>query len=174
MRKKLLSLLLVACSAAPALSQSVRDLDWTTYHNPRFGLQLRYPADVFPSQRTSEARDGDLFTTPDNSAKLVVGAFENTEGHTAASYQKFIARHSYPGLRADYSPVRQSWSVLSGTSGDTMIYEKIMLSCGGGVINSFALVYPVAERDFYDPIVEAIEDTFTPGNEGCGQHASGF
>jgi hypothetical protein len=162
--------LVVAASAGSA--RQADDLGWTAYRNARFGLQMRYPADVFSMQRTSEARDGDLFATPDGSAKLLIGAFENTEGYSPATYQRFIARESYPGLRADYAPVGQTWTVLSGTHGNTMVYEKVMFSCGGRVINSFALVYPIAARRRYDPIVEAIEDSFRPGVAGCSQHAA--
>ena len=42
-----------------------------------------------------------LFATLDGSAKLLVGAFENTEGYSPRSYQAFIARESYEGLRTD-------------------------------------------------------------------------
>jgi hypothetical protein len=55
-----------------------------------------------------------------------------------------------------------------------MVYEKIMFSCGGSVINSFAMTYPIAERGFYDPLIEAIEDTFRPGNQGCDEHAARY
>ncbi len=55
-----------------------------------------------------------------------------------------------------------------------MIYEKVMFSCAGKVINSFAVVYPIAERSFYDPIVETIEDSFRPSAAGCHQHAANF
>jgi len=44
--------------------------------------------------------------------------------------------------------------VLSGTIDGTMIYEKAMFSCGEGLISTFAMTYPVAERRFYDRIVE--------------------
>jgi hypothetical protein len=169
----LLSLLFVVCAASTVSARPVGVLDWTEYQNARYGLQLRYPADVFSMQRTSQARDGDLFATADGSAQLLVGAFTNTDGYSPGSYQRFIARESYPGLHIDYAPVGQTWSVLSGMRGDTMIYEKVMFSCGGRVINSFALVYPIAERRFYDPIVEAIEDSFQPSPR-CDQHASTF
>ena len=172
MRRLILSLAVVACSAVSASSRPPDSLDWTEFHNSRFGLHLQYPSAVFSAQRSSEAGDGDLFTTSDNSAKLLVGAFENSDHHSPASYQRFILQQSYPGLRVDYSPVGQTWSVLSGTRGDTMVYEKVMFSCGGRVINSFAIVYPIAERAFYDPIVEVVEDSFSPGIESCGQHAS--
>jgi hypothetical protein len=159
---------------AGAAARPASALDWTVYHNERFGLEMRYPAAVFNRRRTSEARDGDLFETADGRAKLLIGALENSEGHSPASYQRFITRESYPGLRVDYAPVRQSWSVLSGTRGDTMIYEKVMFSCAGKVISSFALVYPIAERSFYDPIVETIENSFRPSAAGCHQHAANF
>jgi hypothetical protein len=48
-----------------------------------------------------------------------------------------------------------------------MVYEKAMFSCGGRLINSFAVLYPVAERRFYDPIVEGMEDSFRPGRGKC-------
>ena len=167
------SLMVIGMMSAAVARPAAAELGWTPYKNPRFGLQMRYPAEVFTQHRTSQAGDGDLFTTADGSARLLIGAFENTERHSPASYQRFIARESYPGLQADYSPVGAGWSVLSGTRGDTMIYEKVMFSCSGRVINSFALVYPIDERH-YDPIVEGIEDSFRPGIAGCDEHAASF
>ena len=52
-----------------------------------------------------------------------------------------------------------------------MVYEKAMFSCGGGLISSFAMTYPVEQRSLYDRIVERIEHTFRPGAEGCSEHA---
>ena len=167
-------LLFILALVASVLAANAQGLAWTTYRNPSFGTFLRYPSEVFTSRRTSEARDGVLFATLDGSAKLLVGAFENTEGYSPRSYQAFIARESYAGLRTDYAPVGQNWAVLSGTHGDKMIYEKAMFTCGGAVISSFALVYPIAEREFYDPIVEDIEDSFRPGAVACDRHAASF
>ena len=169
----LLIMLLVGTLPAAAFAQGV-NLGWTEFHNERFGLALRYPAEVFVSQRSSDSGDGDLFETLDRRGRLLVGAIENTEHFTPRSYQSFIARQSYPGLRIDYAPVGESWAVLSGTIGQTMVYEKIMFSCGGDVINSFAMTYPIAERQFYDPLIEAIEDTFRPGHQGCNEHAARY
>jgi hypothetical protein len=173
MPRRYLSLLIALLGALPpaALAQA-DDLGWTEFRNERFGLALSYPAEVFVSQRSSKSGDGDLFETPDGKGRLLVGAIENTERFTPRSYQTFIARQSYPGLRIDYAPVGQSWAVLSGTLGPTMVYEKIMFSCGRSVINSFAMTYPIAERRFFDPLIEAIEDTFRPGQEGCDEHAA--
>ena len=149
-------------------------LGWKDYRNERFGLVMRYPAGVFASHRSSASGDGDLFETTDGKARLLVGALANTEHFSPGSYQAFIARQSYPGLKADYAPVRGTWTVLSGTIDETMIYEKAMFSCGGELISTFAMTYPVAERGFYDRLVEGVEHTFRPGPKGCDQDGSSF
>ena len=172
MARRFLLVLCVLIGAYPAAAVAQPDdLGWTEFRNERFDLALHYPAEVFVSQRSSDSGDGDLFETLDRKGRLLVGAIENTERFTPRSYQTFIARQSYPGLRIDYAPVGRSWAVLSGTVGHTMVYEKIMFSCGGAVINSFAMTYPIVERRFYDPLIEAIEDTFRPGHQGCNDHA---
>jgi hypothetical protein len=175
MSRGFLLLLLALMGGQPALAlDHSESLGWTEFRNDRFGLAMRYPSGVFATRRSSASGDGDLFETPDGKARLLVGAFENADHFTPRSYQAFIAKQSYPGLRIDYAPIGQGWAVLSGTIGPTMVYEKIMFSCSGAVINSFAMTYPVAERRFYDPLIEDIEDTFRPGLQGCGQHAAQF
>jgi hypothetical protein len=53
--------------------------------------------------------------------------------------------------------------VLSGYRGDSIYYEKVMFSCGGSLVNVFAITYRVDQRNIYDPILERMEDTFRPG-----------
>jgi hypothetical protein len=170
MLRSVIIALCIGCSAVTGIAQT--SLGWVPYQNERFGFELRMPAAVFTDHRAAQSGDGDLFTTWDGRAKLLVGAIENLEGYSPATYQRFLTRQSFPGLRIDYAPVGRTWAVLSGTRDGRMIYEKVMFSCGGRVINSFALVYPIDERDFFDPIVEAIEDSFRPGLTRCGEHAS--
>src|SRR5689334_4248004 len=98
------AVLFVAAICLTVFTQAAAaDLDWRAFRNHRFGLTLRYPADIFAQHRSSDFGDGDFFATPDGSAKLLVGALENVEGHSPASYQRFIAQTSYPGLRVDYA-----------------------------------------------------------------------
>ena len=114
MSKVLLVLLLALAWSGPAgaFIDSER-LGWKDYRNERFGLVMRYPAGVFASHRSSASGDGDLFETTDGKARLLVGALANTEHFSPGSYQAFIARQSYPGLKADYAPVRGTWTVVS-------------------------------------------------------------
>ena len=164
MRHLPIAVLCVVCSVAPLWAQ---EHEWVDHHNERFGLGLSYPANVFRLERATTEGDGRLFRSSDGKARLLIGAFVNTDRHSPASYQRFAARYSYAGMTIDYAPIGRSWTVLSGIRGDTMVYEKAMFSCGGMLINSFAMLYPVEERDFYDPIVERIEDSFRPGQGEC-------
>ncbi len=169
----LLVLAVLGSQSAAALIDSGR-LEWTEYRNERYGLTMRYPSAVFQSQRGSVSGDGDLFETQDGRARLLVGSLPNPDGFTPRSYQAFIARESYPGLKVDYAPIRETWTVLSGTVSDTMIYEKAMFTCGGKRISTFAMTYPVDERSFYDRIVEVVEHTFRPSPIGCDRDGSPF
>ena len=71
-----------------------------------------------------------------------------------------------------YRPRGNTWFVLSGEGDGKIFYEKVMFSCGGRLINSFALIYPAAQRQIFDPIVERVEDTFRAGTTGCQQGAA--
>ena len=176
MRSVLLALALLILETAAAFSMEVRDwrsvdLEWRDYRNAQFGITAVYPSRVFRFERASTAGDGELFVSKDGRARLLIGALENREHFSPESYQRFIASQSYPGLNVDYSPVRGTWTVLSGTMGETMVYEKAMFSCGGRMISTFAMTYPVEQRGLYDRIVERIEHTFRPGSERCSEHA---
>jgi hypothetical protein len=136
--------------------------DWTEYRNERFGLRLEYPADLFVVERQTEAGDGQVFVAAGGKARLLVGGLVNATGYTAATYQTYIARHSYGDYKLGYRRLGQTWFVLSGEGNGRIFYEKVMFTCGGRLINSFAMIYPIDQRHIFDPIVERVEDTFRP------------
>ena len=96
----------------------------------------------------------------DGKAQLLVGAFENDEQTTIAAYRDYVLRENYPGAALDYAPVHDRWFVLSGTIGDKEFYERVSFTCGGRLINSWAMIYPKAENRFYDRVVEAVARTY--------------
>ena len=145
---------------------------WQSYRNERFGLSLSYPGEVFQIERTSEAGDGVVFAARGTDARMLVGALPNRDCQTVVSYQDFVARKSYAVYQIHYRPRGNTWFVLSGEGDGKIFYEKVVFSCGGRVINSFALIYPAAERQTFDPIVERVEDTFRAGTTGCHQGAA--
>ena len=145
---------------------------WTTYVNERFGFSLRYPADVFISDRQSAAGDGEVFSVVQGEGRLLVGALENNNGYTVAEYMDLLRRQSYARFTVTYARRSASWFVVSGDDGRDVFYEKVMFSCGGRLINSFSLLYPTASKLRFDPIVERIENTFRAGQ--CDRrHAAG-
>ena len=139
--------------------------DWTEYRNERFGFSLGYPGSVFAVERKTDAGDGQVFVASDGDARLLVGALVNDSAYTPATYQEYVARHSYGEYKIGYRRLGSSWFVLSGEGNGRVFYEKVMFSCGGRLINSFAMIYPVAQRQIFDPIVERVENTFRPGND---------
>jgi len=146
-------------------AQAALALDWREYRNERYGFSLQYPANMFVVERTAEAGDGQVFVSQIGNARLLVGAFVNERGYSPASYQAYIARESYGGYTIGYQRLGRSWFVLSGEGRGKVFYEKVVFSCAGRLINSFSLLYPVADRDTFDPIIQRIEDTFRSGND---------
>jgi hypothetical protein len=156
--------LMIACGVLQEALAATAE-DWREYRNERYGFNLHYPADAFTMERTSEAGDGQVFVSQVGNARLLVGALVNDSGFSPASYQEYIARRSYADYEIGYRRLGQGWFVLSGEGKGKVFYEKVMFSCAGRLINSFALLYSVAERAFFDPIVERIENTFRPGRD---------
>ena len=169
MRLVLTSLIILMFLAPLRAQEASNPGGWQSYRNERFGLSLSYPGEVFEVERTSEAGDGVVFVARDTDARMLVGALLHQERQTIASYQEFVARKSYADYQIHYRPRGNTWFVLSGEGDGKIFYEKVVFSCGGRLINSFALIYPAAERQTFDPIVERVEDTFRAGTTGCQQ-----
>ena len=84
-------------------------------------------------------------------------------------YRDYLMQESYAGADIDYAPVRGKWFVISGTMGDQEFYERVSFTCGGQLINSWAMIYPKSERRFYNRVVEAVARTYSPGAVRTGQ-----
>jgi hypothetical protein len=162
-----IALAMVSLLASGALGrpQAALALDWREYRNDRYGFSLQYPADLFVVERTAQAGDGQVFHSQIGNARLLVGAFVNDRGYSPASYQAYIARESYGGYAIEYQRLGRSWFVLSGDGEGKVFYEKVVFSCAGRLINSFALLYSMADRATFEPIIERIEDTFRSGKD---------
>ena len=139
---------------------------WTGLRNERFGFRLEYPAGLFQADRTSQAGDGMVLVSRDGSARHLVGAFVNNARHSPARYQEHLAQNSYATFQVTYAPRGVSWFALSGRGNGKIFYEKVMFSCSGLVIASFAMTYPIVSRHRFDPVVERVENSFRPG-DGC-------
>jgi len=151
-------------TASVAFSAGITDGGWTTYRNARHGYMIAYPTNAFAEPPENETEDGRVVVSKSGSARLLVGAFDNSEMTSLADYRAYVLERNYAGATIDYAPVRNTWFVLSGTRDGTMFYERVSFTCGGRLINSWALLYPAAERKTWDRIVERVARTYTTGS----------
>jgi hypothetical protein len=168
-RPLLVAALLVGISGVTAIRPSAQALgqeEIATYTNKRYGFTLSYPTAYFrPREPLSE--DGRVWVSHEGNARLLAGALPNTDGMTLEDYRKLVMEQSYPGATIDYAPVRDAWFVLSGMREGTMFYERVTFTCGGRLINSWAMLYPVEERKVYDRIVERVARSYRAGTRNC-------
>jgi hypothetical protein len=150
-------------TAGPAWAGSAGFNDWATIKNARFGFQIAYPAEILFPIDTPSGGDGRVLQSKDGAAKLLVATFENAEKLSLDDYRQFLLSDIYANAKIDYQPLRDRWFVLSGVRGNETFYERVTFSCGGKLINSWAMVYPTAKKKLYDRVVEAVARTYTAG-----------
>lgn len=159
-----IAILLLAGMMAPlAWAVSAHSAGWTTYRNARHGFMLAWPTEVFPGDPARDSEEGQVLVSRDGGAKLMMAAFPNEHGVTMSEYRQQLLAENYAGVQLDYAPVRDRWFVLSGVRDGVMFYERVTFTCGGRLINSWAMLYPVSERKRYDRIVEAVARSYVPG-----------
>jgi hypothetical protein len=151
-----------------------RARSWVSYRNAAFGFALQYPRDVFvadpaPADPGSGTDQGGSFLSRDGRARLIISAAVNTAGITLATHRRSLVEGPYIGAKFDYAPQRSTWYVLSGTVGEDMFYQRVTFACDGRAFHGWKLVYPVAERTFYDGIVEAVHRRYRHGNGAQGR-----
>lgn len=149
-------------TAAAANTDGVSIGEWKAIQHRR-GFMIAYPGSVFPKRAEGTSEDGEVLVSRDGNSKLLVGTFENTAEFSMKAYRDYLMENSYAGAKLDYERWHQRWFVISGTRNGTMFYERVSFTCGGKLVNSWAMLYPVAERRLYDRVVEAIARTYSPG-----------
>jgi hypothetical protein len=162
-RLPLAALGLIAVFAAGSAAANDWRREWATLRNARHGFLIGYPSEVFAQRQSPTTDEGRILSSEDGQAQLLVGAFANEDNLSLAEYREFLIKEQYRGAKIEYGPMRESWFVLSGTMGDREFYERVSFTCGGHLINSWAMIYPHAENRFYDSVVEAVARTYTPG-----------
>ena len=165
MSKLLLGLLVFVLAAFVENGVQARG-DWPTQQDPQFGFTYSYPAELFVRME-GERPSFYYFRSQQSDAKFMVGAWNNEKGSTPEVFKHWMLNHAEGYEDITYQPRGRSWFVLSGHRGDQIYYEKTIFSCSGRVVNIFAIAYPEAERQRFDPIVERMEDDFK-GGRGCG------
>ena len=152
------AVLIIAGLSVPAAASR-----WASETENDLGLRYTYPTDVFSPTEGDGKPYFHYFASPSSEAKFLVGGWNNAKGQSPASFKRWLMDNVGGYDELTYRPRGRSWFVLSGYRGKSIYYEKVMFSCGGSLVNVFAITYPTGQRDFYDPIVERMEDKFRPG-----------
>lgn len=159
-----------AAPAAPIEPRLPPAGDWQTLTHDRLGFKIDYPANIFRPADGQQPDAGHILVSHDGRAKLLIAAFDNETQASLRDYRAHVLETSYAGADIDYAPVRRSWFVLSGTRNDTEFYERVSFTCSDQRITSWAMLYPHAQQDYYNPILELIARSFRPSrtaDAGC-------
>jgi hypothetical protein len=166
-RTVLIAALAASAAGLFATSASAQDANgFATYRNERNGLTISYPAAQFIALPAA-SDDARLFVSKDDKARLLVGTLDNSDRKSLADYRTFVLRESYPGAAIDYAPIKDNWFVVSGVRGTTAFYQRVTFSCGGRKINSWAMLFPVADKATYEPIIEQVHKTYRVSDTKC-------
>jgi hypothetical protein len=178
-----LSAIGLLCSAAltstagAAQSRNLETQGWATYRSPSFGFSFAFPDGLFKLDKTSaQANGGGIWLTDDRSARLIATSGPNVGRETIAAYRQTILSESYANARLDYAPMLPNGFVLSGviagsqgaTKGERMFYERVTFVCDGRFIYGWQIMYPAAQRQKFDRIVEAVSRSYKPGRGNNG------
>ena len=145
--------------------------DRVEYRNPRYGFAMTVPADVFQQGDTRNAEAGNLWVSYDGQARLIAGAQVNEGGESLQAYRRYLMETTYTGASFDYTPMRDTWFVLSGMKDGQMFYERVTFACGGRYIYGWQIMYPATDRRRWDRIVEQVHRSYRPGrgeDGNCG------
>jgi hypothetical protein len=137
---------------------------WSSERDPALGFAYSYPSDLFDRIEGDGKPSFHYFSSEDSEAKFLVGGWDNSAGQSPASLKRWMMENVGGYDELTYRPRGRSWFVLSGYRGDTIYYEKVMFSCRDRLVNVFAITYPISQREIYDPVVERMENAFTPGS----------
>lgn len=154
---------------------SAQERSWQAIQNERFGFTLPYPAHTFVLATGKARDDAVLLVSKDGRAKLQASGSINTTRESAASYREFVVRTSYAQGKVTYTRTYRRTFVVAGTIGDQVFYERVFFGCSGNVITGWQMMYPAAERHYYDRVVEEIHRAWKPGaglNAACRDTAA--
>jgi hypothetical protein len=157
--------LAAACIGLSAAGSHAQD-GLATYKSDRYGFSLSYPAAQFIALPavTEEARQ---FISKDGKARLLVGTLNNSGRRSLADYRDFLLGQSYAGAKIDYTALRGNWFVVSGDRAGMTFYERVTFTCGGRIINSWAMLFPTADKPTYDRVIEQIHRAYRVADGRC-------
>jgi hypothetical protein len=134
---------------------------YKTYHNPRFGFRIDYPADFRPQPEPTNG-DGRRFTSPDGQNVLSAYAGYNALDGGLAE-QRELVRASWQEKKhatLTLDQLTRTGYVLSGRVKGRIFYEKTVLK--NNTLTTFLWEYPAARKAAMDAIIRHTIQTLQP------------
>jgi hypothetical protein len=161
-----IGLAIVTSAAQAATDRAGAVGGWAAFRDDAHGFRISYPAAVFTllhERADVGSEDGLALISRDGRARLLAESFWNEARESLSEYRARVLTEIYPGARLDYAPTRDTWFVVSGIKDGLMFYHRTSFTCGGRMVSSWAMAYPLAERAVYDRIVEGIARRYRAG-----------
>lgn len=138
---------------------------WETYRNPTFGYAIALPGSPFAVEERPDGQGVTLIDIAGRGQIDVYGA-ENAENLSPRAFEAVLGEAERI-REVTYARRGKSWFVLSGyyhregdDSDDLIFYAKFMFSPDRSRLAGFEASYPEGDRARWDPIIEAMEDSF--------------
>lgn len=138
---------------------------WETYRNPAYGFEISLPGAPFAVEERPDGQGVTLIDIAGRGQIDVYGA-ANTESLSPRDFEAALTQAERI-REVTYARRGNSWFVLSGyyfregdDSDDLIFYAKFMFSPDRSRLAGFEASYPQADRARWDPIIEAMEDSF--------------
>ena len=130
-----------------------------TYANQRYGYSIRYPADLFVTEREADNGDGRAFHARRGGTRFLVwgshNALDQTPADLAAEASQECRRHL-----ADYKVVKPHLVAVSCIGDDGRVfYQKTLIH--DDLLTTFRMTYPSAERSRWDAVLEQLSGSLT-------------
>ena len=138
---------LVSVALAVALPAAADASPWALQTDPDIGFRYSYPVEAFSPLEGDGKPYFHYFASRSSDAKFLVGGWNNTRAQSPEGLKRWLIENVGGYDETTYRPRGRSWFVLSGYRGDSIYYEKVMFSCGGSLVNVFAITYPVDQRN---------------------------
>lgn len=138
------------------------------YRNEKWGFSLQVPGDTFTEGISRNPEAGNVWISRDRRSRLSAVAGPNESSQSLEDYRRSVIEETYAGAKLTYTPVSDTWFVLSGVKENQIFYERITFVCDGRYIYGWQLIYPVSRKRIYDRIVEEINRSYRVGNGDGG------
>jgi len=147
----------VSCGSKPAttkLETPSRATEAGSYYSDNCHYHIEYPQGVLVTRSGDNAE----FESRDKRFKGTVVCSTDERATPASQIQLRIAGRPAP-FQLAFKNIKEGWYAYSGTSGDTIYYEKAVFT-GGNHNTILSMEYPVASKAQFDALVTRFSNSF--------------